>query len=331
MITLEAGSIQSLRLEKPILEEFFLAVPQELAVLVGIEAAIVLQQIHRLTHEKYGKLVDGVRWIWNSRQDWISKFLTCFSEWRLRKAVNTLKAHGLIKVCKLEKSNWNHTNHYAVDYERLKALQIPIGEPSPTDWRMLTNPLENAHQSYRTENSSEITSETTTSAAAFLKIDQESSPDLLTSLEISEEATSKELKISVEDQCSAVLFKDEKIEAIEGAGIAMNPHLLKMLVKFGLDQVKAALSHYKAVLAKGAEIRNSAGWLTDCLKHRYWEQENKASAPAHACSNIITAADQEKVEIAPMPKNFKEMVAANRRKLEQEAQQKKLERLGFSQ
>lgn len=329
MITLEAGSIQSLRLETPILEEFFLAVPQELAAIVGIEAAIVLQQIHRLTHEGYGKLVDGVRWIWNSRQDWINKFLSCFSEWRLRKAVNVLKAHGMIKVCKLEKSNWDHTNHYAVDYERLKALQIPIGEGSPIGWRTLTNRLVTAHQSYRTENSSEITSETTTSAAAFLKFDQESSSELSASLKSSTEAVNEELKITVEDQCSAAPSKNEKIEVIEGAGIALNPQLGKCLMNYSLEQVKAAVSHYKAVTAKGTQIANPGGWLTTCLKGEYYKQ-SKAPEPSHPCSNVITAAAQEKIESAPFPKNFWNMAKAAMQQVEVKPSKGKPEHLGFA-
>lgn len=318
----------SLRLSEPIIEEYFLAVPSQLAGLIGLEAAIFLQQLHRLTHKGYGKLIDGVRWIWNSRQDWINKFLSCFSEWQLRKAINKLKALGLIKVCKLEKSNWDHTNHYAVDYEKLKALQIPIGEHSPIDWRGFTNRLVNAHQSYRTEKSSEKTSETTTSAAS-LKFDQESSPDLSASLKNSTKAVNEELKTTLEDQCSAAPTEDEKIEVVEGAGIAMNPHLIRTLTNFTLEQVKAAVSHYQAVIAKGTQINNSAGWLSDCLKGKWWEQ-SKAPEPTYAYGNVITAADQEKVETAPMPTDFSNMLKAVKQKVKQELSRSKKKGLGFA-
>ena len=349
-----------IRLDKRILEERFLAVPKNLAAHIGMAAAAILQEFHSLTVQGYGKLVNGVRWLWNSRQDWVDKFFSCLSQWEFRKGINKLKALGLIKVRQLEKSKWDHTNHYAIDYEKLKALPLPIGEPSPIGWRTLTNRLVTAHQSYRTENSPEKTSKTTTNAAslkfnqesspdlsaslknsvkavneeleipaAALKSSQESSPDLSASLESSVEAVSEELKITVEDQCSAAPTEDKKIEIVEGAGIAMNPHLIRTLTNFTLEQVKAAVSHYQAVIAKGTQINNSAGWLSQCLKGEWWKQ-SKAPEATYAYSNVITAADQEKVEAAPMPTDFSNMLKAVKQKVKQELSRSRTKSLGFA-
>lgn len=352
----------SIRVDKPILEERFLAVPKQLAAHIGLVQATILQEFHALTIQGYGKVVDGVRWLWNSRQVWTNKFLAGISEWEFRKGINDLRKRGLVKVSQLKKYKWDHTNHYAIDYEKLKALPLSIGEGSPIGWRTSTNRLVTAHQSYRTENSSENTSKTTTGAAAFLKFDQESSselsaslkssteavneelkitaaaslkfnqessPDLSASLESSTEAVNEELKITVEDQCSAAPSKDEKIEVIEGAGIALNPQLSKCLINFSLEQIKAAVSHYKAVIAKGTQIANPGGWLTACLKDEYYKQ-SKAPEPSHACSNVITAAAQEKIESAPFPKNFWNMAKAAMQQVEVKPSKGKPEYLGFA-
>jgi len=310
-----------IRLDKRILEERFLAVPKNLAAHIGMAAAAILQEFHSLTVQGYGKLVNGVRWLWNSRQDWVDKFFSCLSQWEFRKGINKLKALGLIKVRQLEKSKWDHTNHYAIDYEKLKALPLPIGEPSPIGWRTLTNRLVTAHQSYRTENSPEKTSKTTTNAAS-LKFNQESSPDLSASLKNSVKAVN-------EDQCSAAPTEDKKIEIVEGAGIAMNPHLIRTLTNFTLEQVKAAVSHYQAVIAKGTQINNSAGWLSQCLKGEWWKQ-SKAPEATYAYSNVITAADQEKVEAAPMPTDFSNMLKAVKQKVKQELSRSRTKSLGFA-
>lgn len=350
----------SLRTDKPVLEDRFLAVPKQLAAFIGLVPATILQEFHALIVKGYGKLVDKVRWLWNSRQVWTNKFLSGISEWEFRKGINKLKELGLVKVRQLEKSRWDHTNHYAIDYEKLKALPLPIGEGSPIGWRTSANRLVTAHQSYRTENSPENTSKTTTSAAALkfdqesspdlsaslknsakavneelkisvaaLKFDQESSPDLSASLESSVEAVSEELKITVEDQCSAAPTEDEKIEIVEGVGIAMNPHLIRTLTNFTLEQVKAAVGHYQAVMAKGTQINNSAGWLSQCLKGKWWEQ-SKAPEATYAYSNVITAADQEKVETAPMPTDFSNMLKAVKQKVKQELSRSRTKSLGFA-
>lgn len=319
----------SIRVDKKILEARYLTVPKQLAAHIGLVPATILQEFHALIVRGYGKLVDKVRWLWNSREVWTNKFLSGISEWEFRKGINKLKELGLVKVRQLEKSKWDHTNHYAIDYEKLKALPLPIGEPSPIGWRTLTNRLVTAHQSYRTENSPENTSETTTSVAAFLKSDQESSPDLSASLKNSTKAVNEELKITDEDQCSAAPTEDEKIEIVEGAGIAMNPHLIRTLTNFTLEQVRAAVSHYQAVIAKGAQINNSAGWLSECLKGKWWEQ-SKAPEPTYAYSNVITAADQEKVEAAPMPTDFSNMLKAVKQEFKQKLSQGKVKRLGFA-
>lgn len=317
----------SIRTDKPVLEKRFLAVPKQLAAHIGLVPATILQEFHALIVKGYGKLVDKVRWLWNSRQVWTNEFLLGISEWEFRKGINKLKELGLIKVRQLEKSKWDHTNHYAIDYEKLKALPLPIGEPSPIGWRTLTNRLVTAHQSYRTENSPENTSKTTTNAAS-LKFDQESSPDLSASLKNSIEIVNEELKITVEDQCSAAPTEDEKIEIVEGAGIAMNPHLIRTLTNFTLEQVKAAVSHYQAAIAKSTQINNSAGWVSDCLKGKWWEQ-TKAPEATYAYGNVITAADQEKLEIAPMPTDFSNMLKAAK-KFKQELSRSRTKSLGFA-
>lgn len=350
----------SIRVDNQILEARYLAVPKQLAAHIGLIPATILQEFHALIVRGYGKLIDKVRWLWNSRQVWTNKFLSGISEWEFRKGIDKLKKLGLVKVRQLEKSKWDHTNHYAIDYEKLKALPLPIGEPSPIGWRTLTNRLVTAHQSYRTENSPENTSKTTTNAAslkfdqesspdlsaslknsakaineelkitvAALKSSQESSPDLSASLKNSTKAVNEELKITVEDQCSAAPTEDEKIEIVEGAGIAMNPHLIRTLTNFTLEQVKAAVSHYQAVITKGTQINNSAGWLSQCLKGKWWKQ-SKAPEPTYVYGNVITAADQEKVETAPMPTDFSNMLKAVKQKVKQELSRSSQKGFGFA-
>ncbi len=100
----------------------------------------------------------------------------------------------------------------------------------------------------------------------------------------------------------------EKIKLIETNAIFVPTSIAQSLKDFSLEQVSAALGYYKATIAKGKEIKSATGWLLKCLKEE-WYKNFIPEAPAYS-PKIFTVADLPDVEVAPMPKNWREMVLA---------------------
>lgn len=124
-------------------------------------AAIVLQQIHYWTQNpKCGRVIDGVRWIYNTYLQWTEQLLLSIST--IKRAIALLKNLGLILVEQHDKSEWNHRNYYRIDYEALKALQLSIGSECTQGSSQDEPPTKtNLHQSsIDPENTSENTTHT---------------------------------------------------------------------------------------------------------------------------------------------------------------------------
>lgn len=78
-----------------------LIVLPELAEEVGLEAAVILQQLHFLLRDgKNGKVLsDGNRWIYNSYKGWREHF-PWMTEITLRRVFTRLEKEGAIKSCR---------------------------------------------------------------------------------------------------------------------------------------------------------------------------------------------------------------------------------------
>ena len=114
------------------LEKNAMPVPPKLAAAIGVDEAIILQRLHfwlvKGKSSDYGQVVNGVRWIYNTLDDWLGQFIF-FSKWRLRQALKNLRQLGLVLFSQLEKHGWKRIGYYTIDYERLNQLQVSIGLP----------------------------------------------------------------------------------------------------------------------------------------------------------------------------------------------------------
>lgn len=256
------------------LERNSLLIPTELAKLIGLHEALVLQQMHYWMCKGAGKIVDGIRWIWNSVADWLEQIP--LTSWKLRRAFERLEHEfRLIKRSRLDKRKWNQTTYYTIDYERLKALQLSIcGIPQIELWDT-TNRFVTDHKSYKeAETTTETTSKTTArTAAAILNFEEESRPRPLASLKEETELIGVELEVTGLDESSAAMRPDvenEKLDLVDSALIALNPQLKRELMNYTLEQVSSAVDHYRAAKREKGERSNPAGWLIECLRGQWW-------------------------------------------------------------
>jgi len=105
-----------------LLPEQPLQVLPSLAVAVGLNEGIVLQQLHfllRLSSENR----DDQRWVFLSYEALVEKHLSCMSERTIRRAIKTLEnAKLLLSTTKYNRHFLDNTKWYAIDYAKLNQV-----------------------------------------------------------------------------------------------------------------------------------------------------------------------------------------------------------------
>jgi hypothetical protein len=100
-----------------LLNEYPLVILPSLAVKIGLNEAIFLQQLHYWL-QKSDHEIDGYKWVYNTYEDW-QKQLPFFCLRTIKTIVSSLVKRGLIICRKLGNDKRNRTNWYAINYELL--------------------------------------------------------------------------------------------------------------------------------------------------------------------------------------------------------------------
>jgi hypothetical protein len=89
----------------------------ELAMRVGLNEAMLLQQVHYwATETTSGIEHDSRRWVYNTIAEWMKQF-PFLSESSIKRAFSSLKSQGVIYVEQLSSDPRDKTNFYAINYE----------------------------------------------------------------------------------------------------------------------------------------------------------------------------------------------------------------------
>lgn len=105
-------------MSKLLINENPLIVLPSLAVAVGLNQALFLQQVHywlqtsRTTH-------DGKKWTYNTLEEWHKQF-PFFSKSTINRTISDLVESGLLIVSKLSENKHDRTNYYTIDYVKLE-------------------------------------------------------------------------------------------------------------------------------------------------------------------------------------------------------------------
>jgi hypothetical protein len=105
---------------KLLFEESPLLILPTLAKTIGLNQAIVLQQIHYWL-EKSSHVIDGKKWIYNSFPDWQKQF-PFWTERTIRRIMKSLSDQGLIRVENFNKLRSDKTNWYTINYENIISI-----------------------------------------------------------------------------------------------------------------------------------------------------------------------------------------------------------------
>lgn len=111
-----------------LIDEYPLLVLPTLAVVLGLNEAIFLQQVHFLTgvskHER-----DGRKWCYNSAESW-AKVFPFWSPRTIQRIISNLERQGVLKSANYNKLKQDRTKWYTIDYTQLEmCINCAMSQP----------------------------------------------------------------------------------------------------------------------------------------------------------------------------------------------------------
>ncbi|QLB20094.1 hypothetical protein A6B43_00335 [Vespertiliibacter pulmonis] len=111
-------------MSKLLIDDQPLQVLPALAEAIGLNEALVLQQIHWLL-ERSRNQAEGKSWVYNTYEQWRENHFRFFSLSTVRRTIDNLEKLGLlISTTKFNKMKVDKTKWYSIDYQALNALEI---------------------------------------------------------------------------------------------------------------------------------------------------------------------------------------------------------------
>lgn len=116
-----------------LIDEYPLMVLPNLATSIGLNEAIILQQLHYWINSPSNKNIhDGRKWTYDSLPEWQKKNFPFWSTSTIKRTVNSLKKQNLILVANYNRAGFDKTNWYSIDYEELNRVTQRWGQNDPT-------------------------------------------------------------------------------------------------------------------------------------------------------------------------------------------------------
>lgn len=114
----------SLHPTRALLAQDSIPLSSTLSSAIGRSAALLLQQLHYwLGKSKH--VYDGFSWVYNTLPQWAEQL--GYSVGTIKRVFARLQQLGIVRIEKRRSHEWNQTNWYAIDYERLKPLLLSNG------------------------------------------------------------------------------------------------------------------------------------------------------------------------------------------------------------
>ncbi|BCT18507.1 TPA: conserved phage C-terminal domain-containing protein [Enterobacter asburiae] len=153
----------------------------DLAYSIGLNEAIALQQVNYWLKETTSGLErDGVRWIYNTNEQWLEQF-PFWSESTLKRTFTRLKNLGVLKVEQLNKSQRDMTNYYTINYEselldevkvtksKSSKCTIPSGQNEPMEEVKVERSIGSKRTALIRSNCTDVLTENTTENTTDIK------------------------------------------------------------------------------------------------------------------------------------------------------------------
>lgn len=126
-------------IDKMLLDNYPLIIFPKLAVTVGLNEAIVLQQINYWLH-KSNKVKDGKYWTYGSYEYWSEQF-PFWSVSTIRRTLTNLENKNLIETANYNKAGFDKTKWYTINYDVLESMSIRCVQNEQTSCSKRTDEL----------------------------------------------------------------------------------------------------------------------------------------------------------------------------------------------
>ncbi len=265
----------------------------EIAEALGdINAAVIVQQLHYwMQKQGVGTPIEGVKYIYNTFDDWVSEQFKWLSVWKFRKAMNLLRSLEIVKVIRYKARQWNQTNYYSLDYDRLfKFLNWKSPETIETVEMCVTTEQGEEYQTLEMRDTefsyidSKSTPEEKTAeqlvVAPSLKVLKEEESQKQPKHNLSgltgspgqnkTESGDAEENIGEEKNSSRIdyIINSEwgsHLKQLDSAGVPINPTVVRMVKKYKEEEVEGAIAILKT-RKRERHIPNPAGYFVQALK-----------------------------------------------------------------
>ena len=110
-------------MSKLLIDDYPIQVLPKLAKEIGLNEAIILQQMHYWTNNSK-HIYDGKKWIYNSYNEWQKQF-PFWSVVTIKRAIYKLEEKNLVYVGNYNKAGFDKTKWYSVNYEEVEGMIRP--------------------------------------------------------------------------------------------------------------------------------------------------------------------------------------------------------------
>lgn len=110
-------------MNKLLIDDYPIQVLPKLAELIGLNEAIVLQQIHYWLNNSKHKY-DGKTWIFNSYPEWQKQF-PFWSLITIKRTIYSLEKQNLLLIGNYNKAKFDKTKWYAINYQTIEGMIRP--------------------------------------------------------------------------------------------------------------------------------------------------------------------------------------------------------------
>ena len=120
-----------------LLNENPLIIMPTLAVHIGLNEAIILQQVHYWLL-KSDKLEDGRKWTYNSYESWREQF-PFWSVATIKRTISSLEKQELLISGNHNKATFDKTKWYTLNYSKIQSMTNRLAQNDPTNVSNCTN------------------------------------------------------------------------------------------------------------------------------------------------------------------------------------------------
>jgi len=199
-----------------LIDDYPILVLPKLATKIGLNEAIVLQQMHywlRENRRKGNNYRNGRFWTYNSYESWVESF-PFWSSRTIRRAITSLENLELLTSDNFNKMKRDRTKWYTINYDKLETLEIEQSTPCGQNGQMQVDNLDKPLPETSSETSFKKNKDLLVSEESYVYFDDidDTISKLNTQLQTNRHKISKDNYKVIREELSKVYLSDDIID-----------------------------------------------------------------------------------------------------------------------